>query len=591
MGGVSFTLKILYLSRNAFDEINNNNIFDSIDKNYKINTEYGLNIFETKDKYNCEYLIFPDIISESHIGAINKILEKDYYHKFYKFCDVIIISVNSLFDEDSKFLFKNLQNFRIQPIILYLTKNENCPNIEDLYKIINDLCFYDKRNLYAFKYPTNDIDKIMIKNLLMNFIYYYHEWDSLPSINEDIFNILILGESGSGKSSFINQFLQEKKAKEMTKKITKYFHPKYPITIFDTPGHLSDEIINAIDKNNIDLILFFITPRNIDLLNSKIQFIKEIIRKNKEIVIIYNTFGIDGKENTIKNILRQVNSDKIIDNIIKIDLNQYIEEKDNNEDNHSNYKINKCYGMDSLFNYIYEIFKPYIINVFYLEYQNFKGEKIDINSFKYWERIKSIYNKNNNLKTNAIKIILSYSTKSFFKNKKETLKKMIIDIHKAYGIEIENKDIENKDKFGDLDWVNNKEEDRLSRNEFLKLIEGFDIGDFSLDPDDYIINILFSGFCVLSKHIKDKQKSFINYCYSINKAIDGFKEMAQEWTLIYSELKFHKTQREWVKKCFVVKNLNENEGKKIEVKKLMKLKKKIWIIIERISKKKNGMRI
>ena len=50
----------------------------------------------------------------------------------------------------------------------------------------------------------------------MNFIYYYHEWDSLPSINEDIFNILILGESRSGKSSFINQFLQEKKAKEMT---------------------------------------------------------------------------------------------------------------------------------------------------------------------------------------------------------------------------------------------------------------------------------------------------------------------------------------------------------------------------------------
>jgi predicted GTPase len=337
---------------------------------------------------------------------------------------VIIISVNSLLDEDSKFLFKNLQNFRIQPIILYLTKNENCPNIEDLYKIITDLCFYDKRNLYAFRYPTNDIDKIMIKNKLMNFIYYYHEWDSLPSINEDIFNILILGESGSGKSSFINQFLQEKKAKEMTGKIAKYFHPKYPITIFDTPGDLSYKgIINEIGENNIDLILFFITSRNIDLLNSKIQLIKEIIRKNKEIVIIYNTFGIDENENTIKNILRQVNSNKIIDNIIKINLKQYIEEKDNKEDNHCNYKINKCYGMDSLFNYIYEIFKPYIINVFNLEYQNLKYEKIDINSFKYWERIKSICNKNNNLKTNAIKIILSYSTKSFFKNKKETLKK------------------------------------------------------------------------------------------------------------------------------------------------------------------------
>jgi hypothetical protein len=152
---------------------------------------------------------------------------------------------------------------------------------------------------------------------------------------------------------------------------------------------------------------------------------------------------------------------------------------------------------------------------------------------------------------------------------------MVIDICKAYGIEIENKVIENEN----LDWVNNKEEERLLsrndfRNDFLKLIERFDIGDFSLDPDDYSINILFSGICVLSKHNKDKQKSFISYCYSINKAIDGFKEMAQEWTLIYSELKFHKTQREWVKKCFVVKNLNENEGKKIEVKKINEIEKK-----------------
>ena len=244
--------------------------------------------------------------------------------------------------------------------------------------------------------------------------------------------------------------------------------------------------------------------------------------------------------------MRQVNSNKIIDNIIKINLKQYIEEKDNNEDNHRNYKINKCYRMDSLFNYIYEIFKPYIINVFYLEYQNFKNGKIDINSFKYWERIKSICNKNNNLITNAIKIILSYSKKTFFKKKKETLKNMVIDIYKALGIEIENKVIENIDNALDLeDWLNNKKE-AMSRNEFLEFIEGFDIGDFSLDPDDYIINILSLGFIYLRFCNRDKQKSFISYCYSINKAIDGFKEMAQEWALIYSELKFHKTQREWV---------------------------------------------
>lgn len=75
----------------------------------------------------------------------------------------------------------------------------------------------------------------------MKCINYYHEIGTFKLNMCHSFNILICGPAGVGKISFINQFLQEKQAKEgeglsVTHEITKYIHSKYPITIFDTPG-------------------------------------------------------------------------------------------------------------------------------------------------------------------------------------------------------------------------------------------------------------------------------------------------------------------------------------------------------------------
>ena len=63
---------------------------------------------------------------------INKINNK--YRNFY---DIIVVSVNSLSDDDSKLAFKFFQNLTVkrceQPFLLFLTKKEENPNVEEFY--------------------------------------------------------------------------------------------------------------------------------------------------------------------------------------------------------------------------------------------------------------------------------------------------------------------------------------------------------------------------------------------------------------------------------------------------------------------------
>ena len=65
-------------------------------------------------------------------------------------------------------------------------------------------------------------------------------------------NVMILGKTGVGKSTLINNMFSQKMAetgvgKPVTDKIRKYEKPDFPLAIYDTPGlELGGE--NAIDK-------------------------------------------------------------------------------------------------------------------------------------------------------------------------------------------------------------------------------------------------------------------------------------------------------------------------------------------------------
>ena len=106
----------------------------------------------------------------------------------------------------------------------------------------------DKRNFFAMKYDIINQDiYINFYKYISKFYSYYNELgDTLILENENntfisIFNILVCGRAEVGKSTFINNILNEKRCREgssqsVAKKITFYNLLKYPITLYDTPG-------------------------------------------------------------------------------------------------------------------------------------------------------------------------------------------------------------------------------------------------------------------------------------------------------------------------------------------------------------------
>ena len=285
------------------------------------------------------------------------------------FFDVLVISVDNLLDEDSKSAFSFFQGFSQirsqQPFTLYLTKNDNNPNIQTLYKFITNE-FFDKRNVYACKFPMNDKEKENIQKFFIGAMNYYHEIGT-GSTGEQLqtFNILICGGAGVGKSTFINQFLQEKRAKEgeglsVTHEITNYLHSKYPIRIFDTPGFEGSDTIamvtkaikqfskDVIDtKNHFDLILYVCKLQARTFLEMEIPLLKYLITSNKKMIFVLNNHGNTRNEckkllEVTKSSLKQIiNADKeisksrldeILKNMVVICLKQRIEDDDDEEE-------------------------------------------------------------------------------------------------------------------------------------------------------------------------------------------------------------------------------------------------------------------
>ena len=150
-----------------------------------------------------------DSNNEKLNNEISKILLE--YRHFY---DILVICVDNLLDEDSKMAFNYFQGFSEektkQPFILFLTKKEDNPNVQNLFQFVTKE-FFDKRNVFAYKFPTNDKETEEIQNFFRICVNYYNEAGNsdIKSVSQT-FNILICGQAGVGKSCFINYFLQEK---------------------------------------------------------------------------------------------------------------------------------------------------------------------------------------------------------------------------------------------------------------------------------------------------------------------------------------------------------------------------------------------
>ena len=571
------------------NEQRNNTIGSYLKEHYKdenmtkANEEIGKEISSHKN----------DSTNEKLNKEISKILLK--YRKFY---DIIVIIIDNLLDEDAKTAFKYFQGFTKikaqQPFIFFLTKQENNPEIKNLFKLVTNE-FFDKRNVFAYKFPTNDEEIEKINNHFFKCMNYYHEAGNNNIRNpSQTFNILICGKAGVGKSSFINQFLQDKVAKEgeglsVTHEITNYVHPRYPIRIFDTPGFENDDTVQMVhktiekfekdirdSKNHLDLIIYFneLSTRNFFAL--EIKLLKHLLEQKKKMIFVMNDHGKHSKKernrlmeiekdsiikiiNTMYN-KDKLNKDDILNNMIVINLKQSIEE-DEDEDK---IKIRQCFGMDELFQKIYDMLKEHKISLYEIE----NAKKVEdlmknISKYELLSNIKNIEDVHINIKIDCSKLILSYAKYDCFvwfyrdKRRKELLKEInkrnkgnaISDIDSLF-TRIENK-------------VNNITNKQNYVNQFFNSIERFKdpfkIEGFNFDAYWYNQYTLLIGYNYLQEFESDygeydeKSKKFLrDLCNAFNDAIEDFKKLSEEWKETYQALKDHKSDKDWIQKFFIV---------------------------------------
>ena len=639
-------LRIYIYGQYAFNDFQNicNNSDIKISELEENSVKYN---FITDKNSSWEYFVFSEGINEKRSECIKSLLEKHYKSedsvkmnnnikeivKKYKdsknneslnkelskllnenryFFDVLVISVDNLLDEDSKMAFNFFQGFSKiraqQPFILFLTKKDNNPNIQTLHQLITNE-FFDKRNLYAFKFPMNDKEKEKIHNFFIKAMNYYHEIGTgLSGSQLQTFNILICGGAGVGKSTFINQFLQEKKAKEgeglsVTHEITNYLHSKYPIKIFDTPGFEGPDTIAMVTKaikqfdknicdakNHFDLILYVCKLQDRTFLEMEIPLIKYLVRKNKKMIFVLNNHGNTKSEckkllEVTKNSLKQIMNNKeekeeeyediekarqeeILKNMVIICLKQKIEDDDDDEEEEKEKKkkIRQCYGMDDLFNKIYELFLEDKIVTHEIEGAKNVEEIIKvIKKYKLLSYIKGMEDLSVNLKIELSKIILSYSKyDKFIWLFRDSRRKDLLKI------------INNKNNGKQIDSIDNLFEEieikikKMSSNDKKKLIKdffesiksykgSFNTEGFSFDPWFYNEYTLLVGYTYLKNFEKEygqydeKSKKFLRQISdAFNEAIEAFQNLYKEWKDVYKSLKAHKSDKEWVHKFFFV---------------------------------------
>ena len=190
-----YKLRIFIYGKNAMNDIKY--LCKSINTNFAQDNKYYIKPFVAKDnESNWEYFIFDGEITKEKNETIkfylqshleNEIMTKandeiknlvsnhsndknndklneliaDVLLKYRNFYDIILILVDNLMDNDSKLAFNFFQGFydkrSQQPIVLFLTKKEDNPNILSLFKFVNNE-FFDKRNVSAQNF------QLMMKN-------------------------------------------------------------------------------------------------------------------------------------------------------------------------------------------------------------------------------------------------------------------------------------------------------------------------------------------------------------------------------------------------------------------------------------------
>ena len=234
-----------------------------------------------------------------------------------------------------KLLSKLKNNYYFQPFIILLADNQKDKKDLKNFLISKEIKKgFDMRNISCFISPIKSETSEIIKNKIKRIFSYFFGLGDEPKINNkeykffnsnqdnlNTINILVIGKTQQGKSSFINMLLKEKRAKEgkgksETKDQISYHLDGIPLMINDIEGFIGEETINnvvtTIDKmqekleeRELHIVIYIISYEASTFFNENEYFIfKQLTKKldNTQFLFVCTKAKEDDEDNKIDDI-------------------------------------------------------------------------------------------------------------------------------------------------------------------------------------------------------------------------------------------------------------------------------------------------